>query len=130
MYRIVKILRPKRPELEQRARSAWVGVRTACLRLVRYNPAVFERFVCETTSDCDGVRTSHRTQLTAQGRGGRQGGGGGAQGGDVRVTGQPAANGQTVEGGVSFINPGTPVLRDAEAEQPADSHGCPTERSI
>ena len=53
------------------------------------------------------------THLTAQGRGGRQGGGGGAQGGDVS-TGQPAANGQSVEGGVSFINPGTPVLRDAE----------------
>ena len=51
--------------------------------------------------------------LHAQGRGNGQGRGGNAPGGDV-ATGQPSPNGQTVEGGVSFINPGTPVLRDSE----------------
>jgi hypothetical protein len=51
--------------------------------------------------------------LLAQGRGNGQGRGGNAPGGDVS-TGQPSPNGQTVEGGVSFINPGTPVLRDSE----------------
>jgi hypothetical protein len=51
--------------------------------------------------------------LLAQGRGNGQGRGGNAPGGDVS-TGQPSPNGQTVENGVSFINPGTPVLRDSE----------------
>ena len=47
-------------------------------------------------------------RLGAQGRGqGRGAQGGNAPGGDVS-TGQPAANGRSVEGGVSFINPGSP----------------------
>jgi len=50
--------------------------------------------------------------VSAQGRGGR---GGNAQGtgGDL-TTGTPSADGKTNEGGVVFINPGTPVLRDNE----------------
>src|SRR5262249_13861029 len=35
------------------------------------------------------------------------------QGGDL-TKGVPSPDGRTVEGGVAFINPGTPVLRDAE----------------
>ena len=35
------------------------------------------------------------------------------KGGDL-TTGVPSPNGRTAEGGVEFINPGTPVLRDSE----------------
>jgi hypothetical protein len=55
------------------------------------------------------------TLADAQGGGAAaQGRGGNAPGGDV-TTGQPSSNGKTNEGGVVFINPGTPVITDAEA---------------
>src|SRR6267142_4824883 len=74
------------------------------------------------------------TVVSAQGRGGRGGRGGTAQqggtaqgtGGDL-TSGTPSPDGKTNEGGVVFINPGTPVLRDNEINgQPvprlADGH--------
>ena len=53
------------------------------------------------------------TVVGAQGRGGNAGRAA-AQGGDV-TSGQPSPSGKTNEGGVVFINPGTPVIPDAQA---------------